>query len=91
MAHCQAVKLTRGGAASKGDQEEIAGSTPGCVLFGNKDFDEVFSPNFPRGQVLSGIDFSHCTRGSTISLQCKSSTQIKAGEEIGVHKFLSFS
>ncbi len=88
MAHCPVVKLTQGGAASKGDQEGIAGSTPGCVLFGNEDFNAVFSPNFPRGHVLSGVDFLHCTRGSTISLQCKSLTQMKVGQEIRVHKFL---
>ncbi len=40
-----------------GDQEEIAGSNPGCVLFGNEDSDAVFSPNFPRGHVASGVGF----------------------------------
>ncbi len=35
----------------------------------------LFSPNFPRGHVVSGVGFSHCTRGPTISLQYSSSKQ----------------
>ncbi len=74
------------GATSKGDQEEIAGSNPGCVLFRNEDSDAVFSPNFPRGHEVSGVGFSYCTMGPTISLQCKSSKQMEVGEEIRAHK-----
>ncbi len=59
------------------------------MLFGNGDSDAVFSPKFPRGHVVSGVGFSHCTRGPTISLQCTSSTRMNVGEEIGVHKFFS--
>ncbi len=58
-------------------------------MFGNEDSEAVFSPHYPRGHVVSGVGFSHCTRGPAISVQCTSSKQMKVGEEIRVHKFLS--
>ncbi len=49
----------------------------------------VFSPSFLLGHVVSGVSFPHCTRGPTISLQGKRSNQMKVGEEIRAHTFLS--
>ncbi len=75
-------------ASSKGNQEEIVGSNPGCVLFGTEDFEAVFSPNFLRRHLVSGVAFSHCSRGPTVSLHCTSSKLMTVGEEIRVRNFL---
>ncbi len=61
----QVVKLTRGARLlPEGDQEESAGSNPGCVLFGNEDSDAVFLSLISRVDTwFREFVFSHCTRG----------------------------
>ncbi len=34
------------------------------MLLGNEHSDAICSSNFPRGHVVSGVGYSHCTRGS---------------------------
>ncbi len=46
-----------------------------CVCCSETKILTLFSPNFARGREVSGVGFSHCTRGPTISLQCTSSTE----------------